>query len=139
MQLVNVYLNVKDPEGMIAFYEKAFGFKKKFAMPGPDGKIMHAEVAHGDCTVMFGRANPEMGYKAPSDFGGSPVTTYVYVKNVDSLTRQARTAGGNVVQEPTDQFWGDRTSVVSDPEGHTWCFATFKRLVPPEEIKLPAA
>lgn len=139
MQLVSVYLNVKDPEGMVEFYEKAFGFKKKVAMPGPDGKLVHAEMLHGDCTVMFGRANPEQGNKAPSDLGGSPVTTYVYVKDVDGLARRARAAGARLIQEPADQFWGDRTCSLTDPEGHNWGFATVKRIVPPEEIKMPEA
>jgi PhnB protein len=139
MQLVNIYLHVKDAERAIEFYQKAFSFKPKVTMPGPDGKIMHAELTHGDCTVMLGPENLEMGAKAPSTVGGTPVTIYVYVKDVDALTRQARAAGGNVVREPADQFYGDRTAGIVDPEGHTWYFATLLRIVPPEEMHPPSA
>ena len=139
MQLVNVYLNTKDPEKAVEFYQKAFGFKLKVTMPGPDGKIMHAELTHGDCTVMLGPENFEMGAKAPSTVGGTPLSLYIYVKDVDALTRRARAAGGNVVREPADQFYGDRVAVIVDPEGHIWGFATHQRIVPPEEMHPPSA
>lgn len=139
MQLVNIFLTVQDADGAAEFYEKAFGFRKKFAMPGPDGKSVHVELTHGDCTVMLGRANPEQNAKSPSELGGSPVTTYVYVKDVDALARQAQAAGAKIVSGPQDQFWGDRTCSLIDPEGHNWWFATHQRLVPPEEIRHPSA
>ena len=89
-QLVSVYLNVKNVDASLKFYEAAYGFKKKFAMPGPDGATIHAELAHGNCTVMIGRPTPESGYKTPADLGGTPATVYVYVKDVDALAARAR-------------------------------------------------
>lgn len=138
MQLVSVYLNVKDVDAAIAFYEKAFGFKKKFVMPGPDGKIIHGELLHGNCTVMIGRPMPESGGKTPSDLGGSPTTVYVYVKDVDGLATRARAAGAQVTRELKDEFWGDRCCGFADPDGHQWYFATVKRVVPPSELHPPA-
>ena len=32
-------------------------------------------------------------------------------------------AGANVVMEPADQFYGERTYRAIDPEGHVWNFA----------------
>lgn len=138
MQLVSVYLNVKDVDAALAFYEKAFGFKKKFAMPGPDGKSVHGELLHGDCTVMVGRPTPESGAKTPADLGGTPASTYVYVKNVDALAERARAAGAKITRGPVDEFWGDRVCAVTDPDGHTWGFATVKRVVPLSELHPPA-
>jgi uncharacterized glyoxalase superfamily protein PhnB len=46
--LGDAYLTVKDADAALAFYQKAFGFEKKMAMPGPDGKTMHAEVVWRD-------------------------------------------------------------------------------------------
>jgi uncharacterized glyoxalase superfamily protein PhnB len=36
---------------------------------------------------------------------------------------RARAAGAKIVQEPADQFYGDRTYRCLDPEGHLWTFS----------------
>jgi uncharacterized glyoxalase superfamily protein PhnB len=42
---------------------------------------------------------------------------------------KARTAGAGV-SEAEDRPWGDRTAMVTDPDGYRWVLATFKKLVP---------
>ena len=37
---------------------------------------------------------------------------------------------GAGVTNAEDRAWGDRTGVVTDPDGYRWVLATFKRLVP---------
>jgi PhnB protein len=119
----------------LAFYEKAFGFKRRFEMKTPEGRLRHGEVEHHGAVIMLGEPSPEVGYKAPADVGGSPVSLYVYVPDVDAVVAQARAAGAKVIQEPTDQFYGDRTSELTDPEGHRWCFATHVKDVNPADLK----
>ena len=51
---VTPHLIVRDVTAAVAFYEKAFGFTKKFMLPGASGKIMHAEMGHEGCTIMIG-------------------------------------------------------------------------------------
>jgi hypothetical protein len=38
-------------------------------------------------------------------------------------------AGAAILQEPTDQFYGDRSYRVRDPEGHIWSLAQAVRRV----------
>jgi PhnB protein len=121
----------------VAFYGKAFGFKTKFVMPGPEGQSVHAELLHGNCTVMVGRPTPESGYKTPSDLGGTPATVYVYLKDVDAVAKRALAAGARIVRKLRDEFRGDRLCGINDPDGHLWYFATVKRIVPPSEIHPP--
>ena len=39
---------------------------------------------------------------------------------VDTVIEQARAAGGAVVREPGETFWGGYSGVFLDPEGHPW-------------------
>ncbi len=128
MAWVSVYLAVKDAARAVDFYEKAFGFKRGLSIPGKDGKVMHAEMVYKDCMIMMG---PEcdvdgMKWKAPVSATGdaTTVTYYVYCEDVDVLCERARKAGGRVVREPADQFYGDRNCTIVDPDGHSWGFAT---------------
>ena len=40
-----------------------------------------------------------------------------------------------ILQEPTDQFYGDRTYRARDPEGHVWTFGQTVRHVSREEAE----
>jgi PhnB protein len=46
------------------------------------------------------------------------------VPNVDDVYRQAVAAGAISFQEPTDQFYGDRSAAVRDNFGNKWYIAT---------------
>ena len=135
MPHITPYLSVRDGMAALAFYEKAFGFKRRFEMKTPEGRLRHGEVEHGSGVIMIGEPQPEMGYKAPAEVGGSPVSLYVYVPDLDATVAAARSAGATIVVEPKDQFYGDRTCELTDPEGHRWCFATHVKDVNPEELK----
>ena len=56
--------------------------------------------------------------------GSSPVGLYVYLDDVDSAVQRALELGATLLSPPQDQFWGDRTAWVMDPQGHVWTFAT---------------
>jgi predicted enzyme related to lactoylglutathione lyase len=42
------------------------------------------------------------------------------VEQVDLVTEQIRKAGGTIIREPSDAFWGGRTSYFMDPEDNAW-------------------
>ena len=135
MPIITPYLSVRDGMAALAFYEKVFGFKRRFEMKSPEGRLRHGELEYGDGVIMVGEPQAEMGYKAPADVGGSPVALHVYVQNVDAVAGAARAAGAKIVQEPKDQFYGDRTCEIVDLEGHRWSIATHVKDVNPEELK----
>jgi PhnB protein len=128
------YLVVENAAAAIDFYVRALGAIELFSMPGPDGRIMHAEVLVGDSPVMLCDANPDMGSLPPSACKGSPVSMFLYVTDVKALFDQAVVAGAEVKVPPTDMFWGDRYAQVTDPFGHTWQMATHIEDVSPEEM-----
>ncbi len=118
-------LTVKDADAAAEFYEKAFGFKKRFSMPGPDGRIMHAEIAWHDGLLMLGPECEEHACKAPVTTGARPSSSiYVYCEDVDALFKRATAAGAAVESPPEDMFWGDRSCTLVDRDGYRWSFAT---------------
>jgi PhnB protein len=119
----------------IDFYKRAFGATERARMPGPDGKIAHAEIEIGDSVVMLSDPFPQATVKAPAALGGTTVSMFVYVEDVDAVFRQAVDAGATVTMEVEDMFWGDRFGSVTDPYGHSWSLATHIEDVPPEEME----
>lgn len=117
----------------IEFYKKALGAQELMRMPGPDGKIMHAEIKIGNAHVMM---NDEiMGAKSAQTLGGSPVSFYLYVDDADTAFRKAIAAGCKEIMPVTDMFWGDRMGGFSDPYGYKWNVATHVKDMTPEEMK----
>ena len=128
-------LVVRDGAKAIEFYKKALGAQEIMRMPGPDGKIMHAELKIGDSIIFLGEENPQMGnVKSPQTLGGCTGTLNVYIPNVDEVFRQAIAAGGKEAMPVEDQFWGDRYGSFTDPFGYSWGLATRKEDLSPQEM-----
>ncbi len=133
------YLVVKNAASAIEFYKKAFGATELMRMADPSGRVMHAEIKIGNSPIMLADEFPEMGARSPQAYGGSPVSIFLYVEDVDALANQAIAAGAKVLMPVQDQFWGDRYGKLADPFGHVWSVATHKEDVAPEEMKKRAA
>jgi PhnB protein len=127
-------LVVRDAAKAIDFYKKALGAQELVRMPGPDGKIMHAEIKIGDSIIFLGEENPQMGAKSPQTLGGATGTLNLYVQDVDQTFRQAISAGGRESMPVADQFWGDRYGTFVDPFGYSWGIATHKEDLSPAEM-----
>jgi PhnB protein len=122
----------------IDFYKKALGAEEKYRFPGPDGKIMHAEIRIGDSTIMMADEMPDQGGKSPKSLGGSPVSFFIYQDNVDAAWKRAIDAGAKEVMPLEDQFWGDRAGCFQDPFGHQWWLAQHVKDMTPEELNKAA-
>jgi PhnB protein len=133
------YLCVDGAAKAIDFYGEVFGATERMRMPGPDGTIGHAEVQIGTGVVMLADPFPQMGMTDPKAIGGTPVTVSVFVEDVDTVFKRAVDAGATVMQEPADQFYGDRSGMFTDPFGHRWSVSTHIEDVSPEEMAKRAA
>jgi PhnB protein len=131
---VTPYLAVEDATEAIEYYTKAFGAKERVRMETPDGKVGHAELEIGDSLVMLSDPFPQASTKPPNELGGTSVSVFMYVEDVDAVVKQAVDAGATVTMDVADQFWGDRFGSVKDPFGHLWSIATHVEDVPPEEM-----
>jgi PhnB protein len=119
------HLMVADGAAAVEFYTRAFGAREEFRIEAAGGGVLHAEVRIEESVVMVGDAAGP--FSAPAALGGTGVALHVWVADVDALARRAAAAGAEVLQEPADQFHGDRTAILRDPDGHVWIFLTHLR------------
>jgi PhnB protein len=124
---VNPFLIVEGASKLIQFLNQTFDAKVEESVEGPDGRIAHAELTVGDSIIMMADATPK--------YGATAVHLYVYLENVDLTFKRALEAGASSVQEPADQFYGDRTAGVKDPAGNYWWIAQHVEDVSPEELE----
>ena len=124
---VNPFLIVEGASKLIQFLKQTFDAKVEESVNGPDGRIAHAELTVGDSIIMMSDDT--------SKYGATASHLYVYLENVDLTFKRALEAGASSVQEPADQFYGDRTAGVRDPTGNYWWIAQHVEDVPPEELE----
>lgn len=117
-------LTVRDIPAAVSFYQKAFGFKKRGLMNGPDGKPMHAELTLRGATLMLGPENPAWGKRSAKSLGGSPASLFLYVEKVDKTVEKAVSLGASPQGPVADMFWGDRCGNITDPDGYQWMIGT---------------
>jgi len=136
-QAVTPYLIIKGAAQAIDYYKKIFGATELFRMDGPDGKVGHAELQIGDSHIMLADENPSMGtgHASATTIGGSPVSLYLYLPDVDAVVDRAVTEGAKILKPVQDQFYGDRSGFIQDPFGHLWGVATHVEDVSPEEME----
>ena len=117
-RMVTPYLVAADGLGLLEFVKQGLGAEELMRAVMPTG--VHAEVRMGDTTLMMGGGLS--GKKFPGTL--QPNALHVYVKDVDTVTRNAVAAGATLVDEPRDQEYGERSSTVKDAAGNFWYIAT---------------
>lgn len=123
---VTPYLMVNGAPKLVEFIKKAFEGQETERMHRPDGSIGHAELRIGDSVVMLADAH---GQSKPM-----PASIYLYVKDVDATFKRALQAGATSTQEPSNQFYGDRSGAIEDPVGNHWWIATRIESVSRQEL-----
>ena len=136
---VTPYLIVDGAGAAIDFYCSVLGATERVRMPGPDGRVGHAELQLGDSIIMLADENAQMDVRGPRAIGGTPVSLHVYVEDSDAVFERAVQAGARALRAVEDRFYGDRSGQFEDPFGHRWDVSTHVEDVPPEEMSKRAA
>src|SRR3977135_923842 len=76
---ITPHLILRAAKRAIEFYKPAFGAEGRGAIPGPDGKIMHAELRIGDSIIMLADEFPEFGSLSPQTTGGSGTGLPIFI------------------------------------------------------------
>lgn len=126
----------RDPATALDWLQKAFGFERFMVISDDSDAIAHAEMRFRGGYVYVG-APWNDHVTTPAGTGGR-CTQYVHVlldEDLDAHCARARAAGAEILMEPQDQFYGDRTYQARDPEGHVWTFGRPERRVSREEAE----
>ena len=129
-------LAYKDNRAALKWLQKAFGFEPSEVLTDTQGNIVHAEMSHGDGVVMIGAEWADWT-RSPASLGGKN-TQRVHVRiehGIDEHCAHARQAGAKIMMEPAEQFYGERTYIATDLEGHYWTFSQPVRAVSHEEME----
>src|SRR6058998_116293 len=124
---VTPYLIVDGVPRLIDFLRETFHAEEKARINDKEDHVGHAEIKIGNSIVMMADSTAQ--------YNPIPSQLYVYVDNVDHTHKRGLEAGGISEQEPTTQFYGDRTAAVKDPTGNVWWIATHIEDVSPEEME----
>jgi uncharacterized glyoxalase superfamily protein PhnB len=116
-------LSYRDPKQALQWLEDAFGLEPFMVILDRDGNLMHSEMRYGEGVVMVGSEWSD-DHKSPLSIGGKNTqSVHIHLANgIDDHCERARRAGAEILAEPADQFYGDRTYRARDPEGHIWTF-----------------
>ena len=136
---ISPYLIVRGAEAAIRFYATVLDATERMRIPGPGGRIGHAELQVGDCVIMLADEAPEHAALAPPEGGASHLTLHVYVPDADAAVEAALQAGSRLIRPVETMFYGDRLGTILDPFGHTWHLSTHVEDVSAEELQRRAA
>ena len=128
---------VESIERSVEYYQQSLGFDLQFAMNGDGGAMLHASVINGDVALMLGYKSETPG--AVPGFHGGGAELYITLDDVDAYYDSVRAAGAAISQELADQYWGDRTFTVTDPDGYVLTFAQNVRAFDPALVPGAAA
>lgn len=112
-------LYVEDVTKSIEFYEKAFGFSRKFITPEND----YGEISSGETTLAFaslelGKSNFSNGFERSSvkakPFGIEIAFT---VDDVEKTMESAIAAGATSLEDTVTKPWGQTVGYVRDLDG----------------------
>jgi uncharacterized glyoxalase superfamily protein PhnB len=120
----------RDPMAALRWLEATFGFETTSLVTDTSGQVAHSEMSFlgGAVNINPEFSDPIIGEArmvSPLETQGR-CTQFIRVHLPDGIDKhfeRARAAGARITQEPSDQFYGERTYRVVDPEGHVWNFA----------------
>jgi uncharacterized glyoxalase superfamily protein PhnB len=126
----------RDPKAALRWLEEAFGFEPFMVILDKDDTLVHAEMRYGDGVVMVG-SEWSADHKSPMSLDGK-ITQCIHIQlpadaDVDAHCERVRKTGGRIIAEPEDQFYGDRSYRVADPEGHIWSVSQTKQEMTPDQ------
>jgi catechol 2,3-dioxygenase-like lactoylglutathione lyase family enzyme len=123
LTLSTCFVIVHDPDSALAFYRDTLGLELRNDVARENFRWITVGAASqpGVAIVLTNYLN---GSPADSDAVAALVAkgalngVHFHTDDLDAAFEKVRTAGAEIVQEPTDQPWGTRDFAVRDPSGN---------------------
>ncbi len=128
-------LTVYNVDAALAFYQAAFGAETLTRLVGAEEtSAVHATMKIGNSIIALNHQAPDQGVYAPMSVGVSASQIHLYVDDIDASWERA-IEGGAIVHTPVyEAFWGDRTGILKDGNGHLWSIASKIENVSQDEV-----
>ena len=123
LTLSQCFVLVHDPDGALAFYRDTLGLELRNDV-ARDGFRWITVGAASQPDVAIVITNYLNGSPADSDAlagliaKGALNGVHFHSDDLDAAFEKVRAAGAEIVQEPTEQFWGTKDFAVRDPSGN---------------------
>ena len=132
-------LTVNDVDSAVAFYQAAFGAELLTRHTLEDEFVaVHATIKIGNSIIALNQEVPEHGILSPLSTNVSAGQTHLYLDDVDASWNRAVEAGAIVRTPLFDAYWGDRTGILVDGNGHLWSLASKIENLSQQEIGIRA-
>ena len=116
-------LHYRDPAAALEWLSKVFGVETRMIVKDEAGKIVFSEVNIDGGIVAIVPEQLDIMRSPKAANGVSTQTVQIrFSRNIDDHYDHAKANGATILSEPTTHFFGDRTYIASDLEGHTWSF-----------------
>lgn len=129
-------ITVESVDKVRKFYVESLGFDHMMGVLGKDGQLDFVSVMLGGARVMFARPQ-DAAAAATAGAKKQPVAIYLEVADVDAYHARLKKKELKITEDPTTQWWGDRTFKVMDPYGYEiWFYQTVGEPKPPPGTKI---
>jgi catechol 2,3-dioxygenase-like lactoylglutathione lyase family enzyme len=110
--VARIIVSVEDLDRSLRLYRDALGLTESYRLD----ELAMLRVAPAGPEVML--------HQRPPTAGLASVAIGYTVDDVDAATLAAVAAGATIVDPPADEPWGERQSVLTDPDGHVICLVS---------------
>lgn len=119
MKYAYTIMYVENVTETIEFYQKAFGFEKKFVTPENDyGELVSGETTIAFASIELGNSNFKKGFeksdKSKKPFGVEIAFT---TENIEKDFKKAIDAGAKEFEPLNEKPWGQKVGYVLDNNG----------------------
>ena len=119
MKYAYTILYVQNVSETIEFYEKAFGFRRKFITPENDyGELLTGETTLAFASTELGKSNLKSGFEKINNSGKLfGVELAFTTENIEVDFQNAINAGATEFESLTEKPWGQNVGYVRDNNG----------------------
>jgi uncharacterized glyoxalase superfamily protein PhnB len=109
-------LTCKDLETSIRFYRDVLGFAVDMTFEN-EGTLAGAIITTGGIRIVLNQDDGKLGWDRVKGQGFYLQINVAGASDVDAAAERIKAAGGTLIDEPADRFWGARMFQFRDPDG----------------------